>query len=134
MFKRLRIDIFERQETKLPVRLIKATHERRLVLGHETTPLRVKGAIEDVYIGPTGFKVGRPVPFTRVEIRYRRGLEKIDLLGTLRRLKAESLSEPDEISNLIEEVVNLTRQINTGVDSDDIQGPLDFHNQKFDNG
>ncbi|GFW39883.1 hypothetical protein TNCV_4358781 [Trichonephila clavipes] len=87
MLKHLRIDIFERQETKLPVRLIKATHERRLVLGHETTPLR-----------------------------------------------AESLSEPDEISNLIEEVVNLTRQINTGVDSDDIQGPLDFHNQKFDNG
>ncbi|GFY24380.1 hypothetical protein TNCV_1014281 [Trichonephila clavipes] len=101
MFHHLRIDIFERQETKLPVRLIKATNEQRLVLGHETTPLRVKGGIEDVSSEPDS--------------------------------GAESLPEPDEISNLIEEVVNLTRQINTEVDSDGIQEPLDFHNQKFDN-
>ncbi|GFY00756.1 hypothetical protein TNCV_2141481 [Trichonephila clavipes] len=34
-------------ETMLPVRLINATNEWRLVQGHET-PLRVKGDIEDV--------------------------------------------------------------------------------------
>ncbi|GFV21004.1 hypothetical protein TNCV_2280482 [Trichonephila clavipes] len=33
---------------KLPVRLINTTNERRLVEGHETTPLRVKGDIEDI--------------------------------------------------------------------------------------
>ncbi|GFY23943.1 hypothetical protein TNCV_4896241 [Trichonephila clavipes] len=32
----------------LPVRLINTTNERRLVQGHETTPLRVKGDIEVV--------------------------------------------------------------------------------------
>ncbi|GFV15349.1 ig-like domain-containing protein [Trichonephila clavipes] len=35
-------------ETKLPVRLINTTNERRLFQGHERTPLRVKGDIEDV--------------------------------------------------------------------------------------
>ncbi|GFW43878.1 hypothetical protein TNCV_4785891 [Trichonephila clavipes] len=34
-------------ETKLPVRLINTTNERKLVQRHET-PLRVKGDIEDV--------------------------------------------------------------------------------------
>ncbi|GFV81314.1 hypothetical protein TNCV_4773401 [Trichonephila clavipes] len=34
-------------ETKLPVRLINTSNERRLVQGHET-PLRVKGDIKDV--------------------------------------------------------------------------------------
>ncbi|GFU54612.1 hypothetical protein TNCV_2160851 [Trichonephila clavipes] len=43
----LRFDIFELQETKLPVRLIITTNERRLVQGYET-PKRVKGDIEDV--------------------------------------------------------------------------------------
>ncbi|GFV03288.1 hypothetical protein TNCV_4018851 [Trichonephila clavipes] len=36
-------------ETKLPVRLFNTTNEWKLVQGHETTPLRVKGDIEDVY-------------------------------------------------------------------------------------
>ncbi|GFV24250.1 hypothetical protein TNCV_3445031 [Trichonephila clavipes] len=45
--KPLRFDIFELQETKLPVRLIKTTNERILVQGHEN-PLRVKRDIEDV--------------------------------------------------------------------------------------
>ncbi|GFY10200.1 uncharacterized protein TNCV_2628791 [Trichonephila clavipes] len=36
------------QETKLPVQLINTTKERILVQGHEKTPLRVKGDIEDV--------------------------------------------------------------------------------------
>ncbi|GFS73530.1 uncharacterized protein TNCV_5003001 [Trichonephila clavipes] len=46
MFKHLRFDIFEPQETKLSVRLINTTNERRLVQGHET-PLKVKEDIED---------------------------------------------------------------------------------------
>ncbi|GFW75199.1 hypothetical protein TNCV_449031 [Trichonephila clavipes] len=37
MLKPLRFDIFELQETKLPVRLFNTTNERRLVRGHETT-------------------------------------------------------------------------------------------------
>ncbi|GFV21005.1 uncharacterized protein TNCV_2280481 [Trichonephila clavipes] len=45
---RFRFVIFELQEMKLPVRLINTTNERRLVEGHETTPLRVKGDIEDI--------------------------------------------------------------------------------------
>ncbi|GFW82573.1 hypothetical protein TNCV_4694551 [Trichonephila clavipes] len=48
MLKILHFDIFELQETKLPVRLIDTTNERRQVQGHETT-LRVKGNIEDMF-------------------------------------------------------------------------------------
>ncbi|GFU32437.1 hypothetical protein TNCV_338041 [Trichonephila clavipes] len=48
MLKHLRFDIFELQETELAIRLINTTNERRLVQGHETTPIRVKGDIEDV--------------------------------------------------------------------------------------
>ncbi|GFU25345.1 hypothetical protein TNCV_3054091 [Trichonephila clavipes] len=47
MLKPLRFDIFELQETKLPVRLIKTTNEGILVQGHKN-PLRVKRDIEDV--------------------------------------------------------------------------------------
>ncbi|GFT87874.1 uncharacterized protein TNCV_799791 [Trichonephila clavipes] len=43
----LHFDVFELQERKVPVGLINATNERRLVQGHEA-PLRVKGDIEDV--------------------------------------------------------------------------------------
>ncbi|GFV21946.1 VIP36-like protein [Trichonephila clavipes] len=49
MLKHLRFNIFELQEKKLLVRLINTTNEWRLVQGHETTPLRMKGDIEDVY-------------------------------------------------------------------------------------
>ncbi|GFW59644.1 hypothetical protein TNCV_2756531 [Trichonephila clavipes] len=48
MLKHLRFDIFELQETKLPVRLISTRNERRPVQGQETTTLRVKGDIVDV--------------------------------------------------------------------------------------
>ncbi|GFV55198.1 hypothetical protein TNCV_1382191 [Trichonephila clavipes] len=48
MLKHLRFDIFEQQETKLPVRLVNTTDERRRVQRHETTPLRVKRDIEDI--------------------------------------------------------------------------------------
>ncbi|GFS81689.1 hypothetical protein TNCV_2706431 [Trichonephila clavipes] len=47
MLKPLRFDISELHGMKLPVRLINATNERRLVQEHET-PLRVKGDIKDV--------------------------------------------------------------------------------------
>ncbi|GFV96958.1 hypothetical protein TNCV_4351711 [Trichonephila clavipes] len=33
---------------KLPVRLTNTTNERRLVQGYETTPMRVKGDIEEI--------------------------------------------------------------------------------------
>ncbi|GFX57280.1 hypothetical protein TNCV_2965591 [Trichonephila clavipes] len=48
MLKLLRFDTFELQETKLPARLINTTNDRRLVQGHETTPLRAKGDIKHV--------------------------------------------------------------------------------------
>ncbi|GFT40095.1 hypothetical protein TNCV_2171101 [Trichonephila clavipes] len=44
-----RILVLSTAETELPVRLINTTNEQRLVQGHETTPLRVKRDIEDVY-------------------------------------------------------------------------------------
>ncbi|GFT89682.1 hypothetical protein TNCV_3137691 [Trichonephila clavipes] len=43
----------------------------------------------------------------------------------------ESLVEPDEIGNFIEEVVDLARQINSEVDSDDVQELLDSHYQEL---
>ncbi|GFW93796.1 hypothetical protein TNCV_4220771 [Trichonephila clavipes] len=45
-------NLSEEKETKLLVQLINTTNERRLVKGHETTPLRVKGDIEDIYGEP----------------------------------------------------------------------------------
>ncbi|GFU82413.1 hypothetical protein TNCV_2462961 [Trichonephila clavipes] len=46
MLNHLRFDVFEPQETKLPERLINEHYSR--TWGHETTPLRVQGDIEDV--------------------------------------------------------------------------------------
>ncbi|GFV14312.1 hypothetical protein TNCV_807441 [Trichonephila clavipes] len=54
MLKHLRFDMFELQETKLPVRLNNTEKKRRLVhkaRGQVATPMRVKGDIEDVYSG-----------------------------------------------------------------------------------
>ncbi|GFU11960.1 hypothetical protein TNCV_3265581 [Trichonephila clavipes] len=48
MLKDLRFDIFELQETKLPVRLINITNEWKVVQGYEI-PMRVKGDFEDVF-------------------------------------------------------------------------------------
>ncbi|GFW75460.1 transposable element Tcb2 transposase [Trichonephila clavipes] len=39
--------------------------------------------------------------------------------------------DPEEIGNLIEEIVDFASQINLEVDSDDIQELLDFHNQEL---
>ncbi|GFS48392.1 uncharacterized protein TNCV_2297351 [Trichonephila clavipes] len=44
---------------------------------------------------------------------------------------AKSKPGPDEIDNLIEEVIDLAWQINLEVDSDDVQELLDLHNQEF---
>ncbi|GFU99679.1 hypothetical protein TNCV_3597501, partial [Trichonephila clavipes] len=45
---------------------------------------------------------------------------------------AESVPEPDEIGNLIEEVADLARQINLEVDSDEVQelDLIEIHEQK----
>ncbi|GFX68528.1 hypothetical protein TNCV_2432351 [Trichonephila clavipes] len=45
--------------------------------------------------------------------------------------QAESVPEPDEISNLTEEVVDIARQINLEVDIDDVQELLDSHYQEL---
>ncbi|GFU24536.1 hypothetical protein TNCV_2264891 [Trichonephila clavipes] len=66
MLKHLRFDIFELQETKLPLRLINTTNKLRLVQGHETTQLRVKGWDEKMdgdckakfAAGTVGFEAG----------------------------------------------------------------------------
>ncbi|PRD35406.1 UNVERIFIED_CONTAM: Lachesin [Trichonephila clavipes] len=44
---------------------------------------------------------------------------------------AESVPEPDGISNVIEEVVDLTRQINLEVNRDNAKKLLDYHNQEL---
>ncbi|GFW85516.1 uncharacterized protein TNCV_145611 [Trichonephila clavipes] len=43
----------------------------------------------------------------------------------------ESVSEPDVIGIMIEEVVDLSRQLNLEFDGDDIQEVLDTHNQEL---
>ncbi|GFW39057.1 uncharacterized protein TNCV_1830491 [Trichonephila clavipes] len=45
--------------------------------------------------------------------------------------QAESVPEPDEIGNVIEEVVDLAKKINLAVDGDDVQGLLHSHNQEL---
>ncbi|GFX82204.1 hypothetical protein TNCV_33121 [Trichonephila clavipes] len=51
--------------------------------------------------------------------------------GIIGYVCAESVPDPDEIGNLIEEVVNLAKQINLEVDIDGIYELLDFHNQEL---
>ncbi|GFW37395.1 hypothetical protein TNCV_860021 [Trichonephila clavipes] len=41
----------------------------------------------------------------------------------------ETVPEPDEIGNLIKEVVKLAKQINLEMVSDDVQELMDSHNQ-----
>ncbi|GFW41918.1 hypothetical protein TNCV_6271 [Trichonephila clavipes] len=47
----------------------------------------------------------------------------------LRESRTESVPEPDKMGNLIEDVVDLAKQINLEMDCDDIQELLDSHNQ-----
>ncbi|GFU45223.1 hypothetical protein TNCV_4236401 [Trichonephila clavipes] len=44
---------------------------------------------------------------------------------------AESVPELDEIGNLVEKVVDFAMQINSDVNSDDVQKLLDFHNHEL---
>ncbi|GFX44805.1 hypothetical protein TNCV_1826671 [Trichonephila clavipes] len=44
--------------------------------------------------------------------------------------KNESKLDPDEIGKVIEEVLDLARQINLEVDNDDVQELLDSNNQE----
>ncbi|GFW06543.1 tigger transposable element-derived protein 1 [Trichonephila clavipes] len=53
------------------------------------------------------------------------------MLASTQKAETQAELEPDEISNLIEEVVDLAWQINIEVDSDDVQELLDFHNEKL---
>ncbi|GFU57320.1 hypothetical protein TNCV_3635051 [Trichonephila clavipes] len=60
----------------------------------------------------------------------------IDLMSCLRTVipasrNAESVAKLDEMDNVIEEVVDLVRQINLEVDSDDVQELLDSDNQEL---
>ncbi|GFV34397.1 hypothetical protein TNCV_1776861 [Trichonephila clavipes] len=62
----------------LPVRLINTTNERRLVQGHETTPLRVKEDIENVLVNWTMGVKGCPslIKLTEFYFSRRRSTEK----------------------------------------------------------
>ncbi|GFU76976.1 hypothetical protein TNCV_4521321 [Trichonephila clavipes] len=53
------------------------------------------------------------------------------LTATTHTLVAESLPESGEIGNFIEEVVDLARQINSEVDSEDVQELLNSCNQEL---
>ncbi|GFW14162.1 hypothetical protein TNCV_3547511 [Trichonephila clavipes] len=46
-------------------------------------------------------------------------------------IQEESVTEPDDIDNFIEENVDLARQIHLEVDSDDVQELLDSYNQEI---
>ncbi|GFU06740.1 retrovirus-related Pol polyprotein from transposon 17.6 [Trichonephila clavipes] len=69
MLKHLHLDIFELQETKLLVRLINTTDERKLVQVHETTPLKVKGDIEDVSSELDNGDLKKENPFSTIKHR-----------------------------------------------------------------
>ncbi|GFV50380.1 tigger transposable element-derived protein 1 [Trichonephila clavipes] len=51
--------------------------------------------------------------------------------SSITETQTKSVPEPDEISNVTEEVVDLARQTNLEVDSDDVQELLDSHNQEL---
>ncbi|GFU88211.1 transposable element Tcb1 transposase [Trichonephila clavipes] len=117
MLKHLRFDIFELLETKLPVRLINTTNERRLVQGHETTPLRVKWDIEDVYSEmDTTENTSAPKCFKRdgVSVVKRQGFAKIivpkDLRVELTKTTHEKFDHPvDGTGEVVLEVRRLQK-------------------------
>lgn len=45
--------------------------------------------------------------------------------------QGESVSHPEQIDSIIEEVVNIAQQLNLEVDHDDVQELLDSHNQEL---
>ncbi|GFV25368.1 hypothetical protein TNCV_1146391 [Trichonephila clavipes] len=56
--------------------------------------------------------------------------EKLCPSFSITETQAEPVAEPDEISNAIEEVADLVRQVNLEVDSN-VQELLDSHNQEL---
>ncbi|GFW25668.1 hypothetical protein TNCV_1309291 [Trichonephila clavipes] len=56
---------------------------------------------------------------------------RINHLTAVKSVAILEMSESDETGNAIEEVVNLLRQINLEVDSDDVQELLDCPNQEL---
>ncbi|GFT10600.1 hypothetical protein TNCV_1943411 [Trichonephila clavipes] len=57
--------------------------------------------------------------------------QQIEAEKEKQRKTVESLPESNEIGNLIEEVVNFYRQINSEADSDDVQEQLNFYKQEL---
>ncbi|GFW71235.1 hypothetical protein TNCV_536531 [Trichonephila clavipes] len=70
---------------------------------------------------------GRP----RKPMRDNRSIILISPPSLVIKTLAEPLPKPEEIGNLIERVVDFARQINSGVDSDNVQELLDSHYQKL---
>ncbi|GFX73571.1 hypothetical protein TNCV_2342761 [Trichonephila clavipes] len=67
--------------------------------------------------------------------KYPRNLESPRVsspgFGNDSKMMGESMPEPDEIDNVIEDIVDLVRQINLEVDRDDVQELLDSHSQEL---
>ncbi|GFW94328.1 hypothetical protein TNCV_1432631 [Trichonephila clavipes] len=72
----------------------------------------------------------RDFQLSSIRLLFKRYTTRCVLLSTT-ETRAESVPEPDETGKVIEEVVNLSRQINLEADSDDAQELLDFHNQEL---
>ncbi|GFW92494.1 hypothetical protein TNCV_518111 [Trichonephila clavipes] len=51
--------------------------------------------------------------------------------GGRKKIQVESVTEPDEIGNVIEEIINLARQINLEADSNDVKELLNSHNHEL---
>ncbi|CAH2016354.1 unnamed protein product [Acanthoscelides obtectus] len=47
------------------------------------------------------------------------------------KLKEKTISDPEQIDSIIEEVVDIAKQLNLEVDNDDVQELLDSHNQEL---
>ncbi|GFX48593.1 hypothetical protein TNCV_584901 [Trichonephila clavipes] len=58
-------------------------------------------------------------------------LKKLRSYYFITKTQAESVADPDEIGNLIEEVVDLAKQINLEMDRDEDKELLDSHNHEL---
>ncbi|GFX93585.1 hypothetical protein TNCV_1587621 [Trichonephila clavipes] len=110
---------------KLPADLPNLRHRIEAVVARMTSDTLNKGWDEL----SSRFDVCRVT--NRAQIEHLRFSNLVDSSFFITEIQAESLPKPDEIGNLIEEVVDLAMQINLEVDSDDIQEQLDSHNQEL---
>ncbi|GFW48459.1 hypothetical protein TNCV_1110181 [Trichonephila clavipes] len=96
----LQLDIFELRETKLPVRLINNTNERRLVQGHET-PLKPSSRKSSREVGGRGREVGGPdhshsvLPLNRGEAELNSSVTCMVLKATANDLHHLALSHDE---------------------------------------